>query len=235
MLKNDLHVHTIASGHAFNTVSEIFEYASKNSMVIVATTDHGPNMEHSAHLGYFETLTRLPKLVNGVIFLKSCEANILDVDGNIDIPLNIQDKLDFLMAGIHDRTSYSKTENSVDNNTMAIINAIKKNHIKIISHPHRPEFPIDINKIVKFCADSNVALEINLSTLITNQSNANFINEIKYLIQESVEFCTKLTVSSDTHYISELGDNSILDKLNINVPDIIWLKTKEQIFDFIKS
>jgi len=235
MLKNDLHVHTIASGHAFNTVSEIFEHASKNCMDIIAITDHGPNMERSAHLGFFETLTRLPELVNGILFLKSCEANILDTDGNIDIPLEIQDKLDFLMAGIHDRTNYSKVENNINNNTTAIINSIKKNHIKIISHPHRPEFPININKVVEFCANNNIALEINLSTLITNQTNANFINEIKYLIQKSVEFNTKLTVSSDTHYISELGDDSILDKLNLNVPDIIWLKTKEQIFDFIKS
>lgn len=235
MLKNDLHVHTIASGHAFNTISEIFEYASKNSMDIVAITDHGPDMERSAHLGYFETLTRLPKLVNGVIFLKSCEANILDVDGNIDIPLDIQDKLDFLMAGVHDRTSYSKTENSVINNTIAIINAIKKNRIKIISHPHRPEFQIDIDKIVKFCADSNVALEINLSTLITNQSNGGFIKEIKRLIQKATEFNTKLTVSSDTHFISELGDDSIIDKLSLYIPDNIWLKTKKQILDFVKK
>ena len=235
MLKNDLHVHTIASGHAFNTIYEIFEYASKNSMDIVAITDHGPDMERSAHLGFFETLTRLPELVNGVIFLKSCEANVLDIDGNIDIPLDIQNKLDFLMAGIHDRTSYSKIENNVDNNTMAIINAIKKNHIKIVSHPHRPEFPIDIDKIVEFCANNNVALEINLSTLTTNQSNNNFIKEIKYLIQKAAEFNTKLTVSSDTHYISELGDDSILDKLSLNISDNIWLKTKEQILDFIKK
>ncbi|MEI6058123.1 MAG: PHP domain-containing protein, partial [bacterium] len=120
MLKNDLHVHSIGSGHAYSTISEIFRFASKNTMDLVAIADHGPDMEGAPHLGYFENMLRLPKTIDGVTFLKSCEANILNENGDIDIPLDLQNKLDFVMAGLHARTDYAGRDTK--ENTQAVIN-----------------------------------------------------------------------------------------------------------------
>ena len=50
-MKIDLHIHSIASGHALNTVDEISAYAEKCGMTHIAITDHGPAMEGAPHGG----------------------------------------------------------------------------------------------------------------------------------------------------------------------------------------
>jgi len=234
MLKNDLHIHSIGSGHAYSTISEIFKYASDHKMDIIAIADHGPNMEGASHLGYFENITRLPKVIGSVLFLKSCEANILNTKGEIDIPPEIQNKLDFVMAGIHRRTDYLSSDNK-DKNTEAIINAIVNNNIKVITHPIRPEFPVNILAITKMCAKNKVSMEINLETLRANRNNTTFIRDIKSLIDNVIKNNGKLVISSDAHFVSEIGDDSILKELKIHIPLGILLKTKDQILRFINN
>lgn len=231
MLKNDLHVHTIGSGHAYSTISEIFEYASKNSMDIIAITDHGPNMEGASHLGYLENMLRLPKKIDDVIFLKSCEANILNKDGDIDIPSDLQDKLDFVMVGIHKRTDYN--HDNVETNTQAILNAIEKNRVKVIAHPYRPEFPVDIEKISKTCAEKGVALEINIESLKANKANNEFIFKIKKMIEEVESNNGRIIISSDAHYVLEVGDDTVLSELKLEIPEGILLATKGHLLEFL--
>lgn len=38
----DIHIHSIASGHAFSTVEEIVSAAAERSLEGIAITDHGP-------------------------------------------------------------------------------------------------------------------------------------------------------------------------------------------------
>ena len=234
MLKNDLHIHSISSGHAYSTISEILKYASENNMDVIAITDHGPSMEGAPHAGYFENMVRLPKEIEGVLFLKSCEANILNTEGDIDISFDIQEKLDFVMAGIHNRTSYPRNNNPREN-TSAIINAIHKNKIKVISHPVRPEFPVIIGEVVEACAKNHVAMEINLDTLKVNQANNEFLSATKELLKETVKHNGVLIISSDAHFITEVGDDSILTKIKIELPSENLLLTEEQIIRFIQS
>ena len=40
----DLHVHTISSGHAYNTILENTQSAIEKGLKLIAITDHGPNM-----------------------------------------------------------------------------------------------------------------------------------------------------------------------------------------------
>lgn len=41
----DLHTHTLASAHAYSTVTENTVQAEKTGLKIMAVTDHGPQME----------------------------------------------------------------------------------------------------------------------------------------------------------------------------------------------
>jgi len=91
MLKMDLHIHSIASGHAFNTIFELASYANNVGVSTIAITDHGPSMTGAPNLGYFEALRRIPKRINGVNVMVGCEANLIDLNGNIDIPFEVQE------------------------------------------------------------------------------------------------------------------------------------------------
>ena len=99
---SDLHTHTIVSGHAYTTLMENIDFCSKKGIKILGTSDHGPTMPGSPHYWYFGNLKVVPRIINDVIILKGCEANILDVDGNIDIPNNAMKNLDYMIASFHE-------------------------------------------------------------------------------------------------------------------------------------
>ena len=41
----DMHTHTIASGHAYNTIYEMARWAASKGVALLGITDHGPRME----------------------------------------------------------------------------------------------------------------------------------------------------------------------------------------------
>jgi len=213
MLSSDLHIHTVMSGHAFCTVNECIETAQKCNLSLIAITDHGPAMEHSANEGYFEMAARLPKLHGSLNVLFGCEMNILDKDGSVDLSAETMSELDIVLAGLHGRTSYAGSSEA--DNTAAIINAMKKHSlINIITHPYRVEFPVAIPDIVYASKEYNVLLEINASLLLKaiqnpfEENNVQIIHKTAEMIQllQSTETC--YIINSDAHYSGEIGISS---------------------------
>jgi DNA polymerase (family 10) len=93
--------------------------------------------------------------------LKGIEADILG-DGSLDYPDRVLDKFDFVVASIHSRFKMTKKEQ-----TDRILKAIKNPHTTIIGHMtgrqllRRPGYDIDIDRILKACAEHGVGVEIN--------------------------------------------------------------------------
>ena len=52
----DTHTHTIASGHAYNTIDEMAVYAAGQGVTHLAITDHAPKMPGSAGVLYFSNM-----------------------------------------------------------------------------------------------------------------------------------------------------------------------------------
>ena len=93
--------------------------------------------------------------------LKGIEADILG-DGSLDYPDRVLGKFDFVVASIHSRFKMTKKEQ-----TDRILKAIENPHTTIIGHmtgrqlQRRPGYEIDIDRILKACAEHGVAVEIN--------------------------------------------------------------------------
>ncbi len=102
----DLHIHTIASGHAYNTVYELAKDASEKQMKIIGIADHGPALIGGPCESYFKCLHRIPKELYGVRILKGIEANIVNCKGDIDISEEIIQPLHLVIAGFHGDTPY---------------------------------------------------------------------------------------------------------------------------------
>ncbi len=49
----DTHTHTIASGHAYNTIDEMTRHANKIGLANLAITEHAPKMPGSSDKLYF--------------------------------------------------------------------------------------------------------------------------------------------------------------------------------------
>lgn len=93
--------------------------------------------------------------------LKGIEADILG-DGSLDYPDRVLSSFDFVVASVHSRFKMPKAEQ-----TERIIRAVKNPYTTIIGHmtgrqlQRRPGYELDIEKILKACAEYGVAVEIN--------------------------------------------------------------------------
>ena len=97
----DLHNHTIASGHAYSTMEEMISRAKKKGVKILGISDHAPALEGGPNIFYFGNLFVVPREIDGLILLKGVEANILDFEGNIDVPERFLKRLDYAIASLH--------------------------------------------------------------------------------------------------------------------------------------
>ena len=82
----DTHTHTVASTHAYSTIHDYLPIARAKGIKLFATTDHGPDMADAPHFWHFVNLHVLPRVVDGVGILRGIEANIKNIDGEIDFP-----------------------------------------------------------------------------------------------------------------------------------------------------
>jgi len=216
MLKIDLHLHTIASGHAHNTILEYINQAKKLKMKMIGFADHGPSLRGvSVDEWYFQLQKRIPKIINGIRILKSIETNIINEKGGLDISDKvITEYLDYVIANFHDGSAYNDLGQK--RNTEVMIKAIKSGKIDIISHPFAiKEIKIDIEKVSKAACLNNVLLEVNTSYLTARQIEKHPGNLLGLgkIIKTAKKYNKKVIIGSDAHNIWDMADDSNLKKI----------------------
>lgn len=195
----DFHIHTLASGDAFGTITEIIEVAKKRNLRCIAITEHGPKMEASAHPYYFESLIDNIKGDDGIIIYPGVEANILDEYGTLDLPDTTLQKLEFIKASFH---TFSWKDKGKQGNTKALISCLNRYDIKSIAHLNYPFYPIDIQQIIPILLEKRITIEINNKALNKHKKNWDiFRGTILQLKKKGVKFL----VCSDAHYPSQVG------------------------------
>lgn len=212
MLKTDLHMHTIHSGHACGTIYEVMEEAARKKMKMIALTDHGPDAHGSAHESFFQMGNRAPKEYKGVRVLWGCEANIVDGEGNIDLPEKALEKLDILLVGLHKACSYK--DSGVKKNTEAVIKCFKKHKPHIFTHPSTIYYEYDVEKVCQAACDNNVLLELNISSLtrLENNHHKESIDRFRKMVDVVKKNRKKMVVGSDAHFLHEIGEEGLLKK-----------------------
>ena len=203
-IKSDLHVHTIASGHGYSTIKENIEVANEKGLKTIAITDHGLKMPGAPHIYHFTNMRSLPSTINNVEVLKGVEANILDLDGNVDMPDEVMsDYLDIILAGFHVGTGYEGS--TVEENTKAMIAVIKNPYIHIIAHPDNPKFPIDLEAVVSAAKEYHKALELNNSSHIVRPGSEVICTKIARLCKK---YDALISINSDAHFCDNVGEVS---------------------------
>lgn len=158
----DLHTHTVASGHAYSTLQELIVEAKKKELKVLGFSDHAPSLPGGAHIYHIHNMNIIPDRIEGLRVLKGVEANIIDYEGNIDIGGESLDSTDYLIASMHPPCIDSGT---IEENTSAIIGAIKNPSVKIIGHPDDSRFPVNYEEIVLAAKENNVLLEMNNTSI----------------------------------------------------------------------
>ncbi len=205
----DLHTHTISSGHAFSTLDEMARTASEAGLHLIAITDHGPSMEGAPHSGYFSMVSRLPDVVHGVRVLMGIEANVVAIDGQLDLAPELLDAQDLVLAGLHERTPYVGA--GAPGNTAALIHAIRSGHVHVVSHPFRAQLPVNVRELAKAATDTGVLLEVNVSVLghalrtPGSSGSAQVLEQTRKMLEELERAGGRCSVSSDAHHSSDLA------------------------------
>lgn len=195
----DSHTHSVASGHAYSTIDDLARGARKRGLAAFALTDHGPLMPGTTHPYHFGNLRVLPERIHGVRFLKGIEANIMDHDGGLDLELRLLARLDFVLAGLHE---ICLAPGSVEENTQALIAALRNPGVDAVSHPGNPSYPIDARAVVRAAAEHGKAIEINNSSFkIRRGSDATCLD----IARLCAEFGARIVCGSDAHYWKDVG------------------------------
>ncbi|ELA3610990.1 phosphatase [Klebsiella pneumoniae] len=98
----DLHMHTVASTHAYSTLHDYIAEAKRKGIKLFAITDHGPDMADAPHYWHFVNMRIWPRLVDGVGILRGIESNIKNIEGEIDCSGPMLTSLDLIIAGFHE-------------------------------------------------------------------------------------------------------------------------------------
>ncbi|MGE5549328.1 MAG: PHP domain-containing protein [Bacteroidota bacterium] len=182
----DYHTHTVFS-HGAGTVAQNARAAGIRGLEAVGIADHGPANWFGVGVGSLATFDRLRREVDrcrrqfsGLRILAGTEANIISFEGHLDVPAAVQRQLDQVLVGFHTqvtpkswqtgwrfvsgsllaRLSKSQRRRARTANTKAIVEAMARNRIDIITHPGL-KVAIDTTELARASARYGVALEIN--------------------------------------------------------------------------
>jgi len=205
--KIDLHMHSIKSACGYPTLNEILDYSNNHKMDLIALTDHGPfNIDTRAEMIPFLMFSRAPRVINNTKIIYGCEANFLDDEGNIGLDQKIIDELDILLLGYH-----GNRDKGYKDVTEAMITAIKKNPVSIVTHVTYSTNPFDMEKVIDYCIEKNILLELNNSK-VKKDAKRGKLDPYKMMIRKIREAGQKVIVNSDAHFLHEIGDFSTINK-----------------------
>ncbi|EHQ90011.1 phosphatase [Desulfosporosinus youngiae] len=197
----DLHTHTVASGHAYSTLSENALAASHKGIKLLGMTDHGPSMPGAPNLYHFGNLAIIPDELYGVKILPGVEANITTHEGELDIPIRYLAKLKLVLVGLH---VISYPGGTSEQNTEAYIKAMKNPYTDMMVHPGRPEFELDLERIAHMSAQLNIPVEINNSSLSSKKRGAR--ENCRRFARYMAHYNGPVILGSDAHFTDRVGE-----------------------------
>lgn len=218
-IRGDLHVHSNWSDGVL-TLEELVEHGEKMGYSYIAVCDHSQAAKYAHGLSperlaeQIKEIDRINAKLKGFRLLKGTEVDIL-VDGSIDFPESLLEKLDLVVASIHSGFKKNVTER--------IISALKHPLVNIIGHPTgrlisgREGYEVDIDKVIEAAAEYGKILELNayFDRLDLDEHNLKKAREMGVLI----------ALGTDTHYAHGFA----MMRFGVGIARRAWLSKKDVI------
>ncbi len=223
----DTHTHSVASGHAYSTVQENSKAACRHGLKAWVLTDHGPKLLGGPCLYHFGNLRIIPPIMDGVRFLKGVEANILNLEGELDMPADYLARLDFVLAGFHENCFAPGT---LEAHMKAIEAAMRNPLVDAISHPGNPVYPIDIEGFVRLAGECGKPVEINNSSFNVRPGSA---ERCAAIARSCVRQGVRVVCGSDAHISFDVGrfDKVLKVFREIGMPKTLVINASIRSFD----
>jgi putative hydrolase len=196
----DTHTHTISSGHAHSTVMENAAEAARMGHKFLVISDHAPLIPGAPTELYFRALKNvLPEQVLGVHLIFGCEVNVLDDAGSLDLPQEVLDGLDLVIASMHTLT-FSPSDTQT--HTRAWLAIAANPSVDIIGHCGDGRFAFDHEPVIRAFREHGKVVEINAHSFRVRQGSFENCREIARLMKK---YEVPAVVSSDAHFAPYVG------------------------------
>jgi DNA polymerase (family 10) len=203
-LRGDLHTHTdLTDGVA--SLEEMVAAAARRGYEYYAVTDHAPNlfmqrMTDEKMLAQRERVHTLQasSVHAGMVLLHGTELNIAP-DGSVDWDEAFLEGFDICVASVH-----SHFDQDARTMTRRFIAACENPRVNIIGHPltrkfgRRPPVDVDLNALLRACARTGTALEVNASPERLDLPGEH--------IKAAKEAGVKFAIDTDAHAIGHLDN-----------------------------
>ena len=199
----DCHTHSLASGHAYNTMTEMIQAAADKGLKLLALTEHAPSMPGSCGYYYFYNYKILPRIRNGIEVMYGVELNIMDYKGTLDLPKQYIETTDLRIASLHTPCVKPGT---IEENTAALLGAIHSPYVDILGHPDDGRYPLDYEKIVLEAKKYGKIIELNNSSLNPSNSLTMTKENDCILLEKCRTYEVPVIMGSDSHADFQIGE-----------------------------
>lgn len=199
----DTHTHTIASRHAYSTVEENVRAAAEMRFELLGVTDHfsamveveGPEGPDLRDYQQFLNLEVWPRVWHGVRLMHGCEADIVDLAGNLygwNLPITrgiggvsrpaqmladlVFEQCDYVIASVH---AHAFADGATPEQlTSMYIGALENPKVLILGHVGRSGLTFDVDAVAETARDLGKLIEINESSLYGRQDSSERCRQI---------------------------------------------------------
>lgn len=230
----DVHTHTIASGHAYSTLREMITAAKEKGLEMIGISDHGPKVPGSCHEFHFCNFKVIPREAYGIDVVMGVELNIMDYAGSTDLPAQFLRRVDYAIASLH-RPSIDP--GTCEENTAALLGAMKNPRVNIIGHPDNPQFEVDFEVVARAAKEQHVLLEINNSSYRNGGSRAGSEERCAEMLKYCRKYGTEVIMGSDAHIDIDVGahDYSIKILQDAGFPEeLVINSSRERFYRYIR-
>ena len=194
-LTADIHMHTLASGHAYGTIREMAAVAKEQNLALIGISEHAPGIPGTVNPFYYRNLEVIPRMINGVEVLHGCEINVLN-GGRLSLGQEYIEFLDYALVGIHGQCYEDEGR---EKNTENLIACMKNPKVHFVSHPDDDHTPLNYERLVQAAGQYHVALEVNNSSLVKKAYRINCYKNYKTMLKLCQQYQIPIIVSSDAH------------------------------------
>ncbi len=206
----DTHTHTIASGHAYGTVTEMAKAASCIGLELLAITDHAPKLPGGTSEMYFRNFKVIDREMFGVKILMGVELNIIDYHGTVDMEEALLKRMELCIASLH---TVCLTPGTKAENTRALLKVMENPYVQVIGHPDDGRYPIDYEAMVKGAKEQGVLIELNNSSLAAGGGRIGTLPNLTEILKLCERYGQEIIVNTDSHFPSYVGRFEEAEKL----------------------
>lgn len=214
----DSHTHTLASGHAYNTIYEMVQSARDKGLELLGITEHSLKLPGTCHEFYFSNLRMLPRTMFGIEVMFGTEVNLMDYDGALDMEEPLLRQMDVVVASMHTPCLVPGTR---EQNTRAFLKVMENPLVNIIGHPDDARYPLDYETLVPAAKEHHVLLELNNSSLHPLGSRKDPRPNDIIMLELCKKYDVPIILNSDAHCAEDVGNHTYSDVLleELNFPE----------------